>query len=523
MVRGSNTRVSAKLLAEARAVGTLCAYRNGQASKTRKFVVANGFGQDHNLGVYNNNVDTVERAFVERYFLCKEGETFRPALPVGPTEFHKSGLRMFRTELLNVVERIPRASRQQVVDAYTGRKHTVYSKALESLARDPLTQRDARLTSFVKFEKQDIGKAPRVINPRSPRYNLELARYLKFAEKKVFTAINEVFGARTPMTVVKGVNADVAAQVVRAKWDCFRVPVAVGLDASKFDMHVSVEALKFEHSVYMGMFDGDKRLKELLSWQLRNTGRAYVADGHVDFDMAGTRSSGDINTSLGNCVIMCALVHAYARKREVTIELCNNGDDCVVIMESADLQRFLTGLDGWFRRKGFAMVAEEPVYEFEEIEFCQTHPVHLSTGYRMIRNHNTVLQKDPMCLVSMPNNAAYQKWCAAVGQCGEMLNKGVPVQHNFARVFSRNGTTTSAAHMEHVFSGRYVLRAAEGCSDAVVDARARVSYYYAFGVRPDEQMSAEAVLDRMNLDEFTNNEGVEREDLHIHGPVTLGA
>jgi len=386
-----------------------------------------------------------------------------------------------------------------------------------------LRQEDARLTSFVKFEKQDIGKAPRVINPRSPRYNLELARYLKFAEKRVFQAINKVFGARTPMTVIKGVNADVAAQVVRAKWELFRTPVAVGLDASKFDMHVSVAALKYEHSVYTGMYPNDQRLKTLLSWQLRNSGRAYVADGHVDFDIAGTRSSGDINTSLGNCILMCALVHSYAQRQGVDIELCNNGDDCVVIMEASDLVRFLTGLDGWFRKKGFAMVAEEPVYEFEQIEFCQTHPVHLSTGYRMIRNHNTVLQKDPMCLIAVPNQKAYQKWCAAVGQCGEMLNKGVPVQQHFARVFTRNGTTTSDAHMEHVYSGRYVLRAAKGCREAVVDARARVSYYYAFGVRPDEQLSAESVLDGMDISHFEDNDGIERRDLHISGPRTLGA
>lgn len=523
MVRGSNTRVQSSLLVRANRVGKLCAHRNGQASKTRKFVVANGFGQDHNLGVYNNNVDTVERAFVERYFLCKEGGGFRPALPVSPNEFHESGLAKFRKELLSVVHVPPRASRQQVVDAYTGRKRIIYGKAYESLCKDPVKQDDARLTSFVKFEKQDIGKAPRVINPRSPRYNLELARYLKFAEKKIFTAINKVFGARTPMTVIKGVNADRAAQVVRAKWDCFRVPVAVGLDASKFDMHVSVPALRYEHSFYTSMYNGQQDLKRLLSWQLRNTGRAYVSDGHVDFDMAGTRSSGDINTSLGNCIIMCALVYAYARSRGVKIELCNNGDDCVVIMEACDLKRFLLGLDGWFRKKGFAMVAEPPVYEFEQIEFCQTHPVHLSTGYRMIRNHNTVLQKDPMCLVAIPNQKAYQRWCAAVGKCGEMLNQGVPVQHQFARVFSRNGTETSDAHMEHVYSGRYVLRAAEGCKNAVVDARARVSYYYAFGVRPDEQLSAESMLDSMDFTRFDGGEEIEREDLHIDGPRTLGA
>jgi len=514
--------VSQTLLAEARKVGTLCAHRNGQASKTRKFVVANGFGQDHNLGVYNNNVDTVERAFVERYFLCKEGDAFRPALPTVSSRFHTAELNRFRDGVLSRMVRCPRASRQQVVDAYTGRKRMVYTKAHESLDRDPLQSKDARLSSFVKFEKQDVGKAPRVINPRSPRYNLELARYLKFNEKKFFAAINGVFGGYTSHTVIKGVNADVAAAVIAAKWARFREPVAVGLDASKFDMHVSVAALQYEHSFYTSLFPNDKRLRELLSWQLRNTGRAYVSDGHVDFDMRGTRSSGDINTSLGNCIIMCALVYAYAATRGVNVELCNNGDDCVVIMESTDLLAFSRGLDGWFRKRGFAMVAEAPVYEIEQIDFCQTRPVHLSTGYRMIRNHNTVLQKDPMCLVSIPNDKAYYKWCAAVGVCGTMLNKGVPVQHAFANVFQRVGRETTREHIEHVYRGRHVLQTAEGCMDAVIDDRARVSYYYAFGVRPDEQLCSEQLLDMMVLDSVCFDE-IERDDLRINGPRALGA
>lgn len=520
-VRGSNTRVSQTLLSEARKVGTLCAHRNGQPSKTRKFVVANGFGQDHNLGVYNNNVNTVERAFVERYFLCKEGDAFRPALPTVSSRFHTVELNRFRNTVLSKVDKCPRASRQQVVDAYTGRKRVIYVKALESLNRDPIKQADARLSSFVKFEKQDVGKAPRVINPRSPRYNLELARYLKFNEKKIFSAINEAFGGHTAQTVIKGVNADVAAATIAAKWARFREPVAVGLDASKFDMHVSVAALQYEHSFYTALFP-DAKLRDMLSWQLKNRGRAYVDDGHVDFEMRGTRSSGDINTSLGNCIIMCALVHAYSAVRGVTVELCNNGDDCVVIMESSDLNKYLTGLDGWFRQRGFAMVAEAPVYEIEQIEFCQTRPVHLSTGYRMIRNHNTVMQKDPMCLVTIPNQKAYQKWCAAVGMCGTMLNKGVPVQHSFAEVFKRAGTETTRAHIEHVYRGRHVLYAAEGCADAVVDDRARVSYYYAFGVRPDEQLCSEELLDLMQFTDV-NAEAIERDDLWIDGPRALGA
>lgn len=510
-VRGSNTRVAPELLEQVRreCKGSLCAHRNGQPSKTRQFVDLVGFGPEHNMGVYNNNVDTIERAFAERYFLCKDGEGFRPAFEVGPLSFRTSALEDFRANVMRHMPSLPRMTRRQVVAAYVGPKQRVYQQAYESLCVRSITERDARLSSFVKFEKQDVLKAPRVINPRSPRYNLLLGTYLKHAEKHFFKAINFAFGGRTPATVVKGVNADMSAEILRSKWDLFKDPVAVGLDASKFDMHVSQPALRYEHSFYTQLFPNSRELKWLLGLQLRNAGVARARDGHVRFEMVGTRSSGDLNTSLGNCLLMCGLIHAYLRERRVVAELANNGDDCVVILERADLTRFQNGLDVWFRRKGFAMQVEEPAFEFEQIEFCQTRPVHLSTGWRMVRNQYAVLTKDPMCLLSVPNVRVLRKWMDAVGQCGQVLASGVPVQSGFYDAFRREGVACSAGMVETVFKNRSQLQLGRGLTTAVVDARARVSYYYAFGVKPDEQVAMEAYF--ANLDfEAVMGESVPR-------------
>jgi len=489
--------------------------------KTRRFIAASGFGPSHNLGVYNCNVDTVQRAFVERYFLCKEGDNFRPALPVNKNEFSSAGFTDFRRIVVEDMPKLPQLTRQQVVDCYTGSKRRVYESALQSLAREPLNKTDARLSSFVKFEKQDVHKAPRVINPRSPRFNLELGRYLKHAEHHFFRSINKAFGARTPATVIKGFNYDVSASILRAKWDLFKNPVAVGLDASKFDMHVSVEALKYEHKFYTSLFPGSRRLKRMLKWQLFNEGVAYTADGTVKFKMHGTRSSGDLNTSLGNCIIMCAMIHAYAAECGVVVELCNNGDDCVVIMERDDLIRFSGGLDEWFRKRGFAMTVETAVDVFEQIEFCQTRPVQLQSGWRMVRNHAAVLTKDPMCLLSVPNGKVYRKWLDAVGTCGTIASSGVPVQYEFYDVFKRNGSPAGAALLEHVFKNRSLLHNSRGVTTCEVDARARVSYYYAFGVLPDVQKQMECYYQRMDMAEYTASLPICRDDLKLEPGLIL--
>jgi len=518
-VRGTDSRVDSYLLRWAQSLrgGTLCAHRNGLTANTRRFVATTGFGPEHNLGVFNSNVDNIERAFVERYFLCKENGVFRPAFDVPTRAYKTASLNAFRDSVLRNVPRLPVLTRQQVVDSYHGPKRRTYQRALESLSRDPLTERDAALSAFIKYEKQDVQKAPRIICPRSPRYNLHLARYLKRAEHHVFTAINKTFGAHTPATVIKGLNADESARVLRAKWDRFRRPVCVGLDAVKLDMHIGVPALRYEHSFYKSLFPGDKRLRRLLSWQLTNKGVAYAKDGRITFSMEGKRSSGDINTSLGNCIIMCALVHSYASEIGVTLELANNGDDCNIFMEQKDLPAFREPLYAWFRRKGFAMTVEAPCYEFEEIEFCQTKPVLLASGWRMIRKLESVLTKDPMCLIDVPSTRVHQKWMHAVGTGGVALNTGVPVHQAFYEAFVRHGVPCSKGMRDYVFKNTSHETLASGVGSCTIDARARVSYYYAFGILPDEQVSMEWRYTKTVVADYVAQEPIPRSDFDLPG------
>lgn len=503
-VRGTQTQL-APLLRQQRmqqCKGSLCVRRNGHTPKPRQFTVLAGFGPDHNLGVYNNSVDTIERAFTERYFLCKDGEGFRPAFEVGPSAYKTPEFSEFRAKVLMSMPKLPVLTSQQVVDSYRGSKKRVYQEALFSLEKDELCAKDGEVSAFIKFEKQDVSKAPRPILPKKPRYNLRLAKYLKHAEKRYFRGINVAYGKRTRATVIKGMNADESAQILRDKWDLFKDPVAVGLDATKFDMHVSVSALKYEHSFYLSLFPGSKELRLLLKWQLRTKGFANAIDGVVKLLMEGGRCSGDINTSLGNCIIMCALIWVYAKQLGIDVELANNGDDCVVIMERADVERFRAGVPEFFRSKGFAMTVEDTVDEFERIEFCQTRPVQLSTGWRMVRNLKACLIKDPMCLISIPNEKVYRKWLHAVGTCGQNLTTGVPVHHDFYSFFHREGVECSQGMVEEVFKNRSQLVLAQGLAVASVDARARVSYYYAFNVLPDEQVQMEHLFRTMELGSF---------------------
>lgn len=475
--------------------------RNGQPAKPRSYHVVSRMGPNHELGVFNNNVSSVERALLERYFLCAVKGTFHRPLEVRPGAYETHALRKFRAILVKEVT--PHASvltLPQVVECYTGGKRRVYAAALDSLYRTPLKRADADLRPFTKFEKQNLNKACRIINPRSPRYTLTLGKYLKKAEHLYFDAINEAWGAHTTHTVLKGVNVVQSAAVLRAKWDRFTDPVCVGLDAIKLDMHIGQTALKYEHSCYDMVFLKNE-LRRILRWQLVNKGKARCPDGEVVFRMLGTRSSGDLNTSLGNCILMCALVWAYCEEMLIDAELANNGDDCDVIMERADLERFLGPLVGWFERKGFRMEVEPTVDVFEEIVFCQSSPCWDGKQWRMVRNVRTCLKKDPMCLLPIDGAKSLQRWLGAVGKCGGALVPGIPVMREFYDVFRRHGIESRRAYYEHVFKSTSAMERMAGLDgDWEPTPESRASFYRMTGITPDYQIALEEYYRTLTLD-----------------------
>jgi len=459
-------------------------------------------GPENHLGVFNNGVRAVERALLERYFLCKVGNAFERPLPVTGFAYNSTCLQQFQRRVVRLVrDQVRVLDLREVVLCYTGPKRRVYERAYASLGRECLNRKDSALRPFTKFEKQDLSKAPRIINPRHPRYNLTLGRYLKKAEKPFFSAINDVWGSCTGHTVIKGLNVVEVGGVMRQKWERFSDPVAVGLDAVKFDMHVSVPALRYEHAFYNKVFCAAE-LKRLLTQQLVNRGMAVCPDGTVKFRIPGTRSSGDLNTSLGNCIIMCALIWAYCRERGVVAELANNGDDCVVIMEKSALCEFERGIGEWFVVQGFRMAVETPVYEFEQIEFCQSFPMWDGVGWRMVRNPVTCLKKDPMCLLPLTGEKSFRKWLWAVGNCGLALVPGIPVMASFYACFARHGLKASDRHVAHMFRGTSMLERAGGLvvERRLPDSNSRASFWRATGLTPDYQIALERYFDRLVID-----------------------
>jgi len=466
--------------------------------------------------VHNSSINNLVRGVLTRVLL------YKGVPPVTPREgIYRERLARESKLILRQFSSTTCVSREQYVRDYcTGRRVLPYTKALLSLVAEPIQKRDADLKCFVKAEfinstdKPDPD--PRVISPRDPRYNIEVGRYLRVVEHRIYGAIARMF--RSP-TVLKGYNAEQIGGIFSEKWASFSKPVAVGLDASRFDQHVSYQALAWEHSIYNGIFRSAE-LEKLLRWQLRNQCRGYCYDGKLKYQTVGTRMSGDVNTGLGNCLIMCSLVHSYLRELGVKGSLANNGDDCVVIIESRDLPRFSAGLEDWFHEMGFVMKVEKPVYILEEIEFCQTHPVFDGEKYIMVRNLRTGLAKDCCSLKLLDDPTICYDWFRAVGLGGLSLTGGIPIYQSFYSSFLRHaGVKPDRCRQNSLRRNKEVgylsgglQWLSSGMTRSIVEPTqmARYSFWLAFGVTPDMQ-----VLIEEHYDNLAVGAGIDRETSYL--------
>ncbi len=455
-------------------------------------------------GVHNHSYRNVRRGLMERVFNVERGGKLVPTpKPTLNDSVFKSRLSAFKDAVTFRFPIAPKLSYDEFLSYYTGPKLRTYQRAVESLMTERVGRADSYLTTFVKAEKINLTKksdpAPRVIQPRNPRYNVEIGRYLRHTEHLLFQRINKIFDVENigEKTIFKGMDATQAGEAMKVKSDRFSNPVYLGLDASRFDQHCSKQILEFEHSIWMSICGGDRKLlNELLDMQLNNRGIARVPGGCIKYQVEGCRMSGDINTSSGNCLIMCALIWTYMRSIGVhDYALANNGDDCVLIFERRNLRVVSSELSTFFTSFGYTMQVEDPKYHFEQVEFCQASPVFVDGVWNMIRIPRTVLGKDMHCVTDVYGKV--DEWLYAVKQGGLASYSDVPVLGAFYKSFEPTvNHSMFSTHNPYAFKHR--------TSGSVISEETRYSFWCAFGVTPDEQVALETsfpvVTSTVNVD-----------------------
>lgn len=480
----------------------------GQAKSRRVYRVP--LGPRIRFGAHDNDLMSLLRAVIERSFVVKNPrydgvdpleDEFVP--PPQPAPHRWDRIRLLSHQLrLPTTRPIQRRDFPALYDE--PRKRRIYELAVLSLESVPVNRRDAVVRGFVKYEKTNFtakpDPAPRLIQPRDPRYNVEVGVFLKPVEHTIYHAIDNMFsrmGCVAP-TVAKSHNFSRRAMTLHRKWIRFNRPVAFMFDAARFDQHVSVDALRFEHYVYLRMFRDDdrSRLAWLLSLQLYTVFKGRCGDGAVTFTKAGGRCSGDMNTSLGNVLLMCMMMADYIlflQALGVTkFELYDDGDDVILMVELEHRALVERTYAQFFLDLGFEMRLDSVATTLEEIEFCQAHPVFDGERWTMIRDPRVAIAKDCISTLPHPTEKVLRGWMAAVADCGEAIAGRIPVWDTFYSTLRKHSNGAKALRLPDLESGMFQLSKGMRRKFGEVSPLARVSFWRAFGWTPEYQEKLES-------------------------------
>lgn len=323
-------------------------------------------------------------------------------------------------------------SHRETALLYSGALRRRYLEAAESLQGDPICKADATLKPFLKAEKLNPNKCgkPRMIMPRSARYNLSLAACLKRFEHELWSRW-KVDGCKGRL-VAKGLNLKERAKLIGKKFSSIEGCVVVEVDGAQFEAHLTPELLRLEHSVYTSRYP---QLKRLLSWQLVLKG---VTNHDVKFRREGARASGDFNTGMGNTICMGTSVLATVRSfgaRRGEFDLLLDGDNALLFLKPDLYDRIK---DTFAARccdlSGIECTVENPVRLMEHITFGQAKPVWDGVGYTMVRDVWKVLSNSLSTYKYHELEFRRRLW-KGVAQCEIAANRGVPVlQSYFSKV-----------------------------------------------------------------------------------------
>lgn len=245
------------------------------------------------------------------------------------------------------------------------------------------------------------------------------------------------------------------------------------------------------------MCAGYPEFAKLLSWQLHNEG--FTRTG-VRYRTRGGRMSGDMNTALGNCVLMILMVSAFMAGRKY--DILDDGDDCLLIIEEDELDWVIANVHRVFLTFGMEIKVENVAATLENVEWCQSHPIQYAPGaYKFVRNPFKVFSTAMGGVKYVDSDKARRKLLNTIGMAEMVLNLGVPVMQSFAQAIMRNAATTKSIELQEADPMYYRLhhelkamnlKQLTRLDPQPISDTARHSFWLAFGIPADEQLEMES-------------------------------
>lgn len=456
------------------------------------------------------NFDDTWQPFCHHGCLCNEEIAIRNRVLAEmpqPTEEGLEELKAAAKLLSTFLPTTSTADYGSMPNLYTGQKRKRYLRAEEYVQQHGIDKSMSSIKMFVKNDKLDpikVNPDPRPIQFRDARYCVEISRYLKPMEHNLYNLEGDESVGLSPTRLVgKGLNQVQRAKLLKHKLSLFLRPAILSLDCARFDLHVSLELLEIEHSVYLAA-NPDPAFAKLLSWQLRNT--CYSQNG-IKYVTRGRRMSGDMNTALGNCIIMIIMVMAFMKRFGVHYDILDDGDDCLLIVEAENVTTIRESVHGAFLSYGHEVKIEKVAYSLPEVSWCQSSPIEYAAGkWKFVRNPWKVMSCDLVGVRWKVGGKGRARMLATVGVCELILNLGVPVLQSYSLALIRNAGNAKIYEKGDYFQSSVAQRAKKELrvfglkhitklKPGPITMEARLSFEAAFNIPIEMQLVMEKDLD----------------------------
>lgn len=425
---------------------------------------------------------------------------------------------------------------EEVVETRAPAKKATYQRAFDSLLVHPVNKKDSYVQAFIKHEKGPAyqnnhdptqHKPSRLIQHRHERYCARLAQFLGPVE-------HALYQLRWHGTAIFGKSLNqyqTADEIVGANQPGTRYFM---LDHSSFDAHVSGHLLELEHRLYLWLYKNDRDLMQLLDWQ--KTNRVHLVGGlrfdtmdiqkllrkwvytrrgveiirpkcpprtraiiqryfanpeDAEFTWPG-RMSGDFNTGLGNSIINCLVLYAFAYRnglhRDPRYRFCVNGDDCWGTIPLSFKMPDYTQFQDW----GMTTKLEGEAYYPEGVKYCQAAPVRTSEGWMMVRDYRRVLNRLPYT-IRRYTGKAWDEYARGVADCEIALGLGIPILDSIARSLDDQFADVRRRIIDRGDEYGYAM-AMKAKRNRVMTEEVRTSYALAYDISPDDQIAIERMI-----------------------------
>jgi hypothetical protein len=359
-----------------------------------------------------------------------------------------------------------------------------YHFAYEAYKERGLRRTDSFVTLFCKddLEMGEPSKAPRAIQFRNPVFALEQARFTKPIEEWFYKLRDEydtlIVGKSDPFTI---------ANTIIDKSKNFEDPVFLLLDASKFDTCVSRPWLEYCRDFYLTLFSKKYHRKIKHLWNQTLINRGFTGKG-VQFKTTATRMSGDMDTGLGNSIIMWTMLTQFLRVCKVKGSILVNGDDSVVVISRKDLHKVRDM--SFFKSLGFNMKFEVAM-TINEVEFCQSRPLETDYGMTMARNPIRVMGRTSY-RTKRVGKQLHRAFINTLGLCERAASWGVPIASQMATAMIETAKTEKRIFLNPWLESHYAaMNKWWKVGPPTISLSTRINFEIVWGISVPEQLRIE--------------------------------